>query len=190
MIDTRYFVFDTETTGLIKKIGGRYPAPNNVNAYDDSRILEIAWVIYHNEIVDFQRYLVNNLISIPEAATKIHGITEAMITADGMDLMDILEILSNSIKNCDFIVGHNVDFDILILESELYRLNTPCSLELIEMIKSKKIFDTMKIAQTMFNLPTYPKLGWLYHQLTGLTFDAHHALDDVIATLVCLLHIN
>lgn len=104
--DTRYILFDTETTGF-------YP-------YQGDEIISIAAVVVENGKIcedQFFNELVNPYRSIPPAVSKLTGITDEMVAgARGICcvLNDFLDFIGDSV-----IVAHNAEFDLAFINIKL-----------------------------------------------------------------------
>lgn len=103
--------FDTETTG---------PDP------EDARIVTAALVVRGGGRPDQMfTWLVNPGVPIPEEASAIHGITDAMVQADGMDpkvaLEEIAAKLAAGLNYGMPIVAFNLSFDWTVLDRDLRR---------------------------------------------------------------------
>jgi DNA polymerase III epsilon subunit-like protein len=151
------FIFDTETTGLPDKVpGSQWGSPSEYwdyrmnDKYRNARIVSIAWVyvqsfdklILEGEIKSIQHY-----IRYPEGfneipTTHIHGISFETAVSSGTPFCDIFENcgLYNKLLNADYIIAHNVMFDIHILLNELSRLGTYKANEVINHIQSLLLF--------------------------------------------------
>jgi hypothetical protein len=66
---------------------------------------------------------------LPEESVKIHGITRDIIRAKGVPIEYALSILQRSLDTYDIqlVVGHNIAFDLRVLETERGRLTPPSS---------------------------------------------------------------
>lgn len=106
----RVVCLDTETTGLS-------PATD--------RIIQIACVeLLHGVTLGKKKsWLLNPGMPIPEEATRVHGITDAMV-ADARIFTDIADDLKAFIADSP-IVAHNANFDMAFLEAELKRAGLP-----------------------------------------------------------------
>lgn len=64
---------------------------------------------------------------LPEESVKIHGITRDIIRAKGVPIEHVLSILQRSLDTYDvqLVVGHNVQFDLRVLETERGRQAPP-----------------------------------------------------------------
>lgn len=89
-------------------------------------------------------------------------------------------------QDADAIIGHNIKFDIKVVQSELYRLNMDNRLGQIE------VLDTMVLSTGYCKIPNkqygyrYPKLIELYNKLFSESFDnMHDAMADIEATAKC-----
>lgn len=133
-----YIVFDTETTGLPYT----HASPHkNLRAYDKSRILQLSWAVYD---IDGNLMSVNNYIIKPMGyhvlATHIHGITER-IAARGANLPNVFEKFQSDMNRVNFLLGHNVMFDIHILMSEMIRIKNKLFLD---ELSKKTVICTMR----------------------------------------------
>ncbi len=184
-----FLIFDTETTGLPKN----YNAP--VSDSDNwPRMVQLAWQIHdeQGELVEAINYIVKpEGYEIPFQSVKVHGITTERAQRDGKDLKWVLEEFNKSLEKVQFVVGHNVEFDINITGAEFYRkgLETPMfDLEAI---------DTKDESTEYCALPggrggkfKWPNLSELHNKLFSVGFDeAHNASADVNATARCFLEL-
>lgn len=157
-----FVVIDTETTGLS----------------GDDVIVEIAMVKYRNyKLVDTFSTIIDPQRHISSRVSKIHGITDQMV----MDKPVFSQVIGDIINFVgDYsIVGHNLPFDLRMIEQSGYR--TPFS--------SSRLYDTLKIAKKHASAPNN-KLTTLC-DFYGIRYEnAHRALDDCISTaqlFICLI---
>ncbi len=153
-------VFDVESTG--------------VDVTEDE-IIQIAAIKINNqgEIVDrFEKLLKNNK---PVGDSEyVHGFSDERLAKEGEDkekvLKEFLEYSKDSI-----IVGHNVQYDINILCSELNRagLGKP---------KFKAFYDTLDIYRRFYPGEKNYKLENLSRVYETKHKPSHDAMDDIIAT--------
>jgi DNA polymerase III epsilon subunit-like protein len=132
------FVFDTETTGLPDRVpGGKWGTSSEYwsytmnSKYENSRIVSIAWAFiqsFDKLVLDGEN--IQHFIRYPEGftnipTTHIHGISYERATNEGIPFNDIFENcgLYEKLANAEYIIAHNVNFDIHILLNELYRLS-------------------------------------------------------------------
>lgn len=133
------FVFDTETTGLPDRVPGAKWGTSSeywnytINEkYERSRIVSIAWafvrsfdkVVVGNETIQHYIRYPDGFNDIP--TTHIHGISFETALRQGIPFCDIFENcgLYENLMRVDYIVAHNVNFDVHILLNELHRLDT------------------------------------------------------------------
>jgi len=185
-----YLIFDTETTGLPK----RWDAP--ISDTDNwPRCIQIAWQL-HDELgnlVDHQDYLVKpDGFNIPYDAEKIHGISTALATQDGIPLSEVLAKFQEVLTRAKFIVGQNVGFDVNIMGAEFYRLQQENVLQELPVLDTCTE-ETAVLCQIpggrggKFKLPT---LTELHQYLFGEPFaEAHNATADVEATTRCFMEL-
>lgn len=185
-----YLIFDTETTGLPRD----YNAP--ITDTDNwPRCIQIAWQL-HDEwgnLIEHKDFLVKpDGFDIPFDSERIHGISTELAMEKGEDLQFVLEEFLNVLEKSKYVVGQNIDFDINIMGSELFRMGKDTGLT--EMPKLDTCTEnTAELCQIpggrggKFKLPTLTEL----HQfLFGQAFnEAHNATADVEATTRCFLEL-
>ncbi len=174
-----FLVFDTETTGFKAR----------------NRLVQLAWQLYHeDELVEEKDYLVKPYgFTIPREVVAIHGITTEMATERGLPLRTVLREFRKALHQADYVVGHNIEYDIKVVHDEFFRMR------MFNLIMAKKKIDTMKASVDYVKLPPaksftrykYPKLSELYRFLFGRDFeDAHNAMADVRATAQCFFELR
>ena len=178
-----FFFFDTETTGVPLN----YKAPSS-DTNNWPRLVQLAWILTDEE---GNRIHTGNLIvkpegfTIPTDATRVHGITTQRANEEGVPLAEVIEQFNADLDVANYIVGHNIDFDIKIVGAEMIRLG------LKDIMDSKKSYCTMQSSIDFCKIPgkygyKYPKLQELYKKLFGTEFDnAHDAMSDIEATEKC-----
>lgn len=173
----RFLFFDTETMGLPKN----YKAP-----YTDTenwpQVVQLSWLVSESEEVLKES---DNIIKvdkpIPEASSRIHGITTEVSLSQGRELATVLSEFLEDVAGSDCLVGHNLSFDLAVLQAEMLRCDMNPEL-------NKKMFCTMKSAVEYCQLPgpygfKWPRLEELYHICFQEKLqNAHNALIDVQAT--------
>lgn len=157
-----YIVFDLETTGI--------------NCSKDT-IIEISAIKVRNGEVSAEfSTLVNPHRPIPPAATRVNGITDAMVaTAPSLTaaLTDFLEFIKE-----DILIGHNIHtFDLKFIYNSAWQL--------LEREVTNDYIDTLYLSRS-----TLPHLK--HHKLTDIsdyfgfsTAGAHRALADCIMNQKC-----
>jgi len=185
-----FLVFDTETTGIPKRVNGKYPDPTIGANYDNARIIEIAWGVYNQSGKCLKRR--KTLVKYDGAINNshIHGITQTMVKT-GRDFAEIAQVFMTDLNDVHTIVAHNIWFDIYVLLSELHRINRK---DICGHIRSKQKADTMRLGCAYLNHHrSYIKLMDLYNKLyptnPGRLFTdtnpGHRAMVDVKACALC-----
>ncbi|MCS4469438.1 exonuclease domain-containing protein [Clostridium botulinum] len=153
-------VFDVESTGI--------------NTTEDE-IVQIAGIKINNKgevIESFQRFLTPK--KFVGDSYLVHGFSDQFLKENGENkkvvLKDFLEFIKDTV-----IVGHNVAFDISILNSELERLS-------LEKASFKTYYDTLDIARRFYPNLTNHKLETLSKLFNTETKSSHDAMDDILAT--------
>ena len=178
-----YLIFDTETTGL----------PRNWNApLSDSdnwpRCVQIAWQLHalDGRMISHDDFIITpDGFDIPYESEKVHGISTALARRDGVDIKTVVESFLAIVDRADFLVGHNLKFDLNIMGAELLRLGKE------NILVEKTNLDTCTEDTALlcelpggrggkFKLPT---LSELYVFLFQDSFEeVHNATADVEAT--------
>ena len=178
-----YLIFDTETTGL----------PRNWNAplsdIDNwPRCVQIAWQLHaiDGRMISHDDFIIMpDGFDIPYESEKVHGISTALARRDGVDIKTVVESFLTVVDQAEFLVGHNLKFDLNIMGAELLRLGMENILAEITNLDTCTE-DTAFLCELpggrggKFKLPT---LSELYVFLFQESFEeAHNATADVEAT--------
>ena len=117
---------------------------------------------------------------------QIHGISTKLAQTSGVSLAAVLDKFTEALSQTQFLVGHNVGFDINIMGAELHRFQRDT-----EAFTSKAVLDTCtENTATLCQLPggrggkfKLPTLSELYKHVFSTGFgEAHNATADVEAT--------
>lgn len=106
----KYLIFDTETTGL----------------GSEARLVQLSWICADdigNELINENSIVLPIGFSIPESASKVHRISTSRACWEGRPVQDVLFDFMAAVDQADILVGHNIDFDLKIIESECKRYN-------------------------------------------------------------------
>ena len=180
-----YLIFDTETTGLPQN----YNAP--VTDLDNwPRLVQIAWQLHDQKgklLNAGNRIIRPDGFTIPFNAEKIHGISTEIAKREGLELIEVLEEFAADVEKADWIVGHNIEFDINIMGAEFIRGKVDCSLLKKESYCTKiHSTDFVRIPGGKGGKYKWPTLTELHVKLFGTKFDdAHDAAYDVDVTAKC-----
>ena len=125
----REIVLDTETTGL--------------DPQDGHRIVEIGAVELHNHVPTGNVYhqYINPLISMPDQAFAIHGLSDIFLS-DKPKFSEIAKEFLDFIGSAKLVI-HNAAFDIKFINAELKRIDK-------EEITFDRATDTLAIARKKF----------------------------------------
>lgn len=185
-------VFDTETTGVIPK--------EIYNIENCPYILQFSYIVY-----DLKKYKIvkeyNKIIHIPknipisEESTKIHNITKYDTNKSRTQIISCLQEFKKHVDICDYIIGHNVDFDIKMVEIECQRNNMYVNI----FDKSNKILCTMQNGIDICKIESenvmgkyykWPKLSELHKKLFNIMpKNLHDAYNDILICLRCAVFI-
>jgi DNA polymerase III epsilon subunit-like protein len=183
-----YVFLDTETSGLPDNWSA---PPSDITNWP--RLVQIAWVCCD---VDGQatascEYLIKPRgFTISRRATQLHGITTNRALAEGVDLGPVLIELSAALRSAQTVVGHNLDFDLKVIQAEWIRA------DMKNAFARKRKCCTMKASTDYCRIPgpygfKWPKLDELHRKLLGRGFDgAHGALADTEACMRCFFRLR
>lgn len=159
-MDQIYVAIDVETTGLEAGV---------------DEIIEIAAVKFRaDEVIETFNTLVQPRHSLPLNSSRLTGITAEML-AGAPRFAEVAPRFAAFLKNYP-LVGHNVRFDINMLQAQGMRLPQPS-------------FDTFELATLLMpRTPAY-RLGTLAETLGIIHDEAHRALSDADVTRQVFLHL-
>lgn len=185
--------FDTETTGFVLE---RQP----VEDAGQPHIVQLAaQLCYDNgDVVSGFNLVVDPGVSIPKKASDVHGITDDVAAKFGVSPGFALELFTHLYRQADTIVAHNIKFDKLVMEAQIYRIHERV------MPLRKPLFCTMEAASPILNLPPTermvaagfnkpkpPKLEeCIKHFFNEELEGAHDAMVDVIACRRVYFHLK
>lgn len=185
----KFLFLDTETTGLPRK---RNAVPEEFSNWP--YIVEIAWLLVDEEGLQVSggHYIVKQNVSIPKAASDIHNITTDKMLSEGIEPKEVYAEFIESVDNTEYVIAHNLEFDMPIIECELLRNGFN------KVLFAKKCFCTMKGGRdfcTVYDRNGHiknPKLselfGELYFNMPHLAFEGlHNALSDTLMLYRCFM---
>lgn len=185
-------VFDTETTGVTnRKLPKDHPSQPDM--------IQLAASLFNadtGEIYSSVNLLIKNTVEIDQKAMEIHGKTPELLDKVGIPRRSALSVFHGMLLKSDFLLAHNLAFDLSILHTAYLRENiSPAEL------LSKETACTMLMTTEMMKLPNekYPKLGYKWPSLkeayekfvdpNGFE-NAHDALADITACLKVFLKVR
>ena len=184
-----YLIFDTETTGLPRDFNAPITDTDNW-----PRVVQLAWQLHDEagELVSQKDFIIRpEGFNIPFESERVHGISTELASAVGEELSTVLALFQKDLDKANFMVGHNLKFDLNVMGAEFVRLSQDTPL-------TKPVLDTCTERSALlcqipggrggkFKLPTLTEL----HQfLFGEPFnEAHNATADVEATTRCFLEL-
>lgn len=205
----RVLVFDTETTGLPQT---KILNPDTLHQWPN--VVQFSYVIYDlslNDIVESKDYIIKLPVLISEESTKIHGITNEISNRKGILIDEVLNEFFYYLRDVDWIIGHNISFDINMIKVELLRIIYSDKLT-SEQLKTYKydlhyitnyknvcctLQDSIKFcniqAINKFGKPylKYPKLIELHQKLFNSSpNNLHNSFNDILVTLRCFMKLK
>lgn len=174
----KLLVFDTETTDKPPKVA---LMAETVDLWP--RIVQLSWLMFDTETYKYTEYdyVINAHVEITN--DFIHGITTSMNKTRGFSFKDAFSIFEICMKNCDLIVGHNIRFDINMMQAECFRHS-------LEWDLTKPTYCTMMSTTKLCELGKWPKLEELHRFLFKENAkNLHNSLIDVIVCLRCYMKV-
>lgn len=187
-----YLIFDIETTGLP---ASRTALPEDLNNWP--YVVEIAWQLLDKDgrCIDEDESIINQPIVMPRGVESVHGITTKRMRTEGFDPQSVYISFLEAVDQCEYLVAHNIKFDLPVVECDLIRNGFGRRLE------AKKRICTMTSGKRIANVYTRdgkiksPKLSELYGRLyhndpnydLSKDYRLHSAGDDTRITTKCFL---
>jgi len=188
----KYLFLDIETTGL----------PVNRNAKPEElenwpHIVQIAWLLFdeNKKLIESNNYIIKQNAPIPQRTIEIHRITDEIANKKGQEPKDVLVKFSKSVANTEFLIAHNISFDLPIVESEFLRNGFE------KQFSKKKQFCTMEIGKDFcaiskrygkeYKLPTLTELykQCFYKNELAIELEQGHNADiDVRVAAKCFFY--
>jgi DNA polymerase III epsilon subunit-like protein len=193
----KLLILDTETTGL--------PKSRNSSIYSTDEwphVIQLSYIVIDTGLHPDDKYIITDKVNtyikikfpIPQDSIAIHGITDNILNTNGVDIINVINILNNTINNCDLIIGHNISFDkqVLIVEnirnkiiSSFSKKPSVCTMKMYKQICNINI---IKDSKSYLKYPTLQEL----HQYTfneNIT-NLHNSYVDVLICARCYFKLN
>lgn len=186
-----YLIFDLETGGLpiFNTVGPyRFPSFRHLNKYDTARIVSISWIVAdeNGKLIKQAYHIIRNLdfiIDNNSKAVEIHGITQEIATEEGINWHDMYDEFIEDVHKCDTLVAHNIQFDVSVMLSEMFRYNKQDG---ITDFLSKRRLCTMRMGKKAMEGTKNPKLSELYKFFFNEEMqNAHNASYDTLFCQQC-----
>ncbi|NCN95282.1 MAG: 3'-5' exonuclease [Bdellovibrionales bacterium] len=150
----RFIAFDLETTGFLPGV---------------DRIVELGAVRFVDGEVDaIFSTLIDPLMPMPQAASRVNGITDEML-AGKPNIEELLEPFADFCED-DFLVAHNAAFDTQFLTKDIEKHESKAPRGLI--------LDSLPLARKVFPGMANYKLGTLVQHLEIPGSGFHRAEED------------
>jgi DNA polymerase III epsilon subunit-like protein len=189
---------DTETNGLPDMTGmnwGQYPQYTIIEKYNTARIVQLSYIVTD---YDYNQIHLDDFIIKREnfniSNSEFHSITDEISDKEGVDFNIAIEKFYENLKNIDFIIAHNIAFDISVIKSELYRRGR---FDILSEIDKKNIICTMRHTKNIlkiinkFGKYKYPSMKELYSYCFGQEIsNPHNSMYDVINLHACIKYMH
>lgn len=190
-----YIIFDTETTGLIKKKDS-HPYYDNENF---PRIVSISWLVLdsHRNLISSRYFIIHQNEKIPKKAIQIHKITDKMANEVGVRLSDVMGLFRRDLEKCQLMIAHNLNFDFDIIQADCYRNNIEAPSAIIFFCTMLEGTNFCEIYSESKGDYKYPRLEELFHscfypeyKYMNNFYGGHNALFDTKITAACYFKMN
>lgn len=171
--------FDTETSGLYQ--WGQDPL-----YFKQPYCVQLAMLVTDDKFNKLfeEVLLVNNEVDIPEGAAKVHGLSREYLSQHGKDPRYVTNRFFKVLNKCDIAIGHNVKFDVKVMQTMAMRNDVPMC--------TKPVECTMHMAEPIMKMPDprnpnrvkRPKLEEAYRHFCGKTLEGAH--DAGVDTRACM----
>ncbi|WRS26731.1 ATP-dependent helicase [Oscillospiraceae bacterium MB08-C2-2] len=143
--------------------------------------------VYQDEIIQFAAIRTNSTAQTLEslerylrpekpvgASFAVHGLSDAFLAKEGLSPKEGLAELTAFLQG-KIVVGHNVGYDLSILEAQLRRYGLPP-------LEIAGVYDTLELSRRY--LPELPnhKLATVSAYFESAAKPSHDAMDDILAT--------
>lgn len=176
--------FDTETTGVPD-----YNAPLSATALQP-HIVQLAALLTDDGAEEKAsiNFIVNPGVSIPQAASNVHGITDDIAKIYGIHPKLAAAAFRGLVARADIICAHHIKFDLFVTDVLFVRhamTSAVIAAQFCTMEASASIVNlppTERMIAAGFNKPKTPSLAEAYQYFFGRDLvGAHDALADVRA---------
>jgi DNA polymerase-3 subunit epsilon len=149
----------------------------------DTRAVQIGLARINSEGAVCHTYLVDPGQPIPEQATAVHGITDAMVKAEGKPYRETLLEVSTAVREHLAgglpLVAMNASFDCTLLEAELTRLGLPTIVSTLG--RFAPVIDPLVLDKQISRRRGKRNLGALCEHYGVRNDGAHDAGQDALA---------
>lgn len=156
------------------------------------RVIQLAWQLFNEkgELAGERCDLIKpEGFTVPVTDFHIkHNLTQVRCEDHGIPILIALQEFSHAMKECKYIIAHNMDYDYPVTGAEFIRLGAKSG------SKPHKIC-TMKSSTNFVGIPgkygfKFPNLNELHNKLFQSDFSgAHDALNDVRACAKCFFEL-
>lgn len=184
-----YIVFDTETNGLPPRGASKI----DVNVWP--RMRQLGYCVYNEKrqlIKEFDNLIIPDGWTIPNEKFFIENApTIEEHFEKGIPLTAALKEFISNLNNSEYLIAHNINFDLSIIGNEMVRMNLKADKKLKRICTQDASINYCKLPNKN-NYPGFkwPRLEELHYILFKENFDnAHDAMADVKATARCFFEL-
>lgn len=163
--------FDTETTGKPPNNERFFNENRGAKAEEWPRVIQLAFILYDTERKK-QLAFYDKLIKLPAGqivppdSTAVHGISDKDLDEKGISIRTAVRMFIHFFNKADFVVGHNVQYDINVMCAEMTLLTRDPEISLddkkaLREVMQKLMWDkskrycTLQQSKKVCQLPKY-----------------------------------
>ncbi|WGH27722.1 MAG: DNA polymerase III subunit alpha [Candidatus Shikimatogenerans bostrichidophilus] len=155
------------------------------------RLIQISWQLYDNngKLIKLNNYFIKpDNFKINKKSFLIHGINKKLLKKRGKNIKYVLNKFYKYLKLSTYIIGHNIDFDINIINGEFFRLKKNIN----KIFLKKKKIDTQKalLNNNKFNITKWLNLKQTFYFLYKKNVEKelfHNSFYDVYIIVLCFI---
>jgi DNA polymerase III epsilon subunit-like protein len=182
-----YCIVDTEGSGLFRyKNEDGSPVP--ADAPGQPRLASLAMIFADADLNverEYHAFVRPDGWEMPEATTKIHGLTQEFLLKNGVPVIEVLKEYTAAIESGRVLVAHNVQHDAKQLRAELRRAGLP------DLFEQTPNFCTMRSLTNVCKIPPnggrgaykWPKLSEACVFFGMTEYGDHSSLNDARAVV-------
>lgn len=194
-------IFDVETNGKAKN----FKAPMYI-VDNWPRVAQLAWlhldldtglvITSHQSLIYPDGWTIPTVEELKAMGEKDpnffvdNNMSTERCMEEGSPISNELSLLIDAMNDSDYLVAHNVTFDVNCVGAEMIRLGMSASRKLKRICTMEASTDFCNLPGKYKGKPKWPKLIEVYKILFNEEFDgAHDAMSDVTATARVLLEL-
>lgn len=157
-------------------------------------VVQLAWILTDKQglYVSSGCEVIRQNVTIDQSASNLHGITNERVRFDGKEPYEELKKFVTGVEQCEYIIAHDLDTLLPVLQCELQRNDIHYSLLCKKTLSTKKAGMEFTHITDMNGIPKYPThielLSKLYFNLPNIKLEGlNNAISDVMIIYHCFM---